>query len=267
MAFLDKAGLQTLTNKLVQGDAIKVASSRGNTVKNVIDNITRECSDVENPQTMALEDETGHFMIGKGKDIDVSGDVEAGKMAFGFKGSTLHNVADIDFTSRRDFSVSSSVDVEDGWLKAVSNGGYTNFFSKKFPCLKPSSQYTFILEIKEYSLKPKEGREREAGIMFSEGDYRDGDSLQYLFLSHEQLSEKNYFKILLRSNPDLTHKTGGMRSYLNMGYESDSGNIALRYMLLEGDWTNKEVPPFFTGIKSSFETEEERKIVHTGKNL
>ena len=55
MSFLDKNGLQVLTTKLVQGDAIKVASHRGHTVKNVIDNITRECENVATPNTMNLE--------------------------------------------------------------------------------------------------------------------------------------------------------------------------------------------------------------------
>ena len=91
MAFLDKNGLQTLTNKLVQGDAIKVASHRGHTVANVIDNITRECKNVATPNTMNLENRVNEFKVGKGRDVDVSGDVEEGKIEVELKGKTYQN--------------------------------------------------------------------------------------------------------------------------------------------------------------------------------
>ena len=83
MSFLDKNGLQVLTTKLVQGDAIKVASHRGHTVKNVIDNITRECENIATPNTMTLENRVSEFKVGKGRDVDVSGDVEEGKIEVG----------------------------------------------------------------------------------------------------------------------------------------------------------------------------------------
>ena len=41
MTYLDKNGLQAVTNKLVQGEAIKVVSSKGHNVKDVIDNIKK----------------------------------------------------------------------------------------------------------------------------------------------------------------------------------------------------------------------------------
>ena len=80
MGFLTKEGLQNLTNKLVQGDAIKVASHRGKNVKEVIDNIQRECENVALPNTMTLENRVSEFKVGNGRDVDVSGDVEEGKV-------------------------------------------------------------------------------------------------------------------------------------------------------------------------------------------
>ena len=71
MSFLDKNGLQVLTTKLVQGDAIKVASHRGHTVKNVIDNITRECENISTPNTMKIENRVNEFKIGQGRDVNV----------------------------------------------------------------------------------------------------------------------------------------------------------------------------------------------------
>ena len=92
MGFLTKEGLQNLTNKLVQGDAIKVASHRGKNVKEVIDNIQRECENVATPNTMTLENRVSEFKVGKGRDVDVSGDVEEGKIEVGLSGRTYQNL-------------------------------------------------------------------------------------------------------------------------------------------------------------------------------
>ena len=92
MGFLTKEGLQNLTNKLVQGDAIKVASHRGKNVKEVIDNIQRECESVAVPNTMTLENRVSEFKVGKGRDVDVSSDVEEGKVEVELQGKTYQNL-------------------------------------------------------------------------------------------------------------------------------------------------------------------------------
>ena len=92
MGFLTKEGLQNLTNKLVQGDAIKVASHRGKNVKEVIDNIQRECENVALPNTMTLENRVNEFKVGQGRDVDISGDVEEGKVEVELQGKTYQNL-------------------------------------------------------------------------------------------------------------------------------------------------------------------------------
>ena len=92
MGFLTKEGLQNLTNKLVQGDAIKVASHRGKNVKEVIDNIQRECENVALPNTMTLENRVNEFKVGQGRNVDVSGDVEEGKINVELQGKTYQNL-------------------------------------------------------------------------------------------------------------------------------------------------------------------------------
>ena len=92
MTYLDKNGLQAVTNKLVQGEAIKVVSHRGHTVKNVIDSITRECENISTPNTMNLENRINEFKVGKGRDVDVSGDIEEGKIEVELQGKTWQNV-------------------------------------------------------------------------------------------------------------------------------------------------------------------------------
>ena len=92
MGFLTKEGLQNLTNKLVQGDAIKVASHRGKNVKEVIDNIQRECENVALPNTVTLENRVNEFKVGQGRDVDISGDVEEGKVEVELQGKTYQNL-------------------------------------------------------------------------------------------------------------------------------------------------------------------------------
>lgn len=92
MGFLTKEGLQNLTNKLVQGDAIKVASHRGKNVKEIIDNIQRECENVALPNTMTLENRVSEFKVGQSRDVDVSGDIEEGKVNVELQGKTYQNL-------------------------------------------------------------------------------------------------------------------------------------------------------------------------------
>ena len=134
MSFLDKTGLQTLTNKLVQGDAIKVASHRGHTVKNVIDNIQRECDNVANPLEYKIENRVSDFKIGKGRDVDVSGDVENGYTEVELQGKSYQNLCPkhfIDYTSKSDY---------DGW-KFIERGNYL---------IKPNTQYTIIVNVESF---------------------------------------------------------------------------------------------------------------------
>ena len=63
MTYLDKNGLQAVTNKLVQGEAIKVVSSKGHNVKDVIDNIKNDCNDIKNPFSYKIENKVSNFHI------------------------------------------------------------------------------------------------------------------------------------------------------------------------------------------------------------
>lgn len=60
--------------------------------------------------------------------------------------------------------------------------------------------------------------------------------------------------------------------FFEMWRESTTGSITIDYiMVLEGDWTNKDVPKYFEGIKSFGEKNSEQKyaidILSSGKNL
>ena len=241
MSFLDKNGLQVLTNKLVQGDAIKVASHRGHTVKNVIDNITRECENISTPNTMNLENRINEFKVGKGRDVDVSGDVEEGKIEVELQGKTYQNL------------VEYIADYE-GYEK---NGSYysKNASRKLSFGLKPNTVYTRILDVKECF---------EPFWMYDSINNSDGTYRQYSYRIKQGLVINKF------TSSDL----GTINSYTfnpdqNVTNKENFNIVIGRMILLEGDYTQtpvEELPKYFEGIKSSFE-DGVVDVEVTGKNL
>lgn len=251
MSFLDKTGLQTLTNKLVQGDAIKVASHRGHTVKNVIDNIQRECDNVANPLEYKIENRVTDFKIGKGRDVDVSGDVENGCTEVELKGKTYQNlyIKDIFNGDISNWSAltSGQYSFSDGYLTLTANGGYVNAFEKISTLMvKPNTKYTAIFDIKENTLST----ERKNNFTLVSGT-TSAISDTSMFLPPKKTG---LYPVSFTTKSDLSACNVGLRSFIYTG--TMSGKITFNYILLEGDHTQtltEELPKYFIGIKSSFE--------------
>ena len=234
MAFLDKTGLQTLTNKLVQGDAIKVASHRGKNVKEVIDNIQRECENVALPNTMTLENRVNEFKIGQGRDVDVSRDVEEGKINVELQGKTWQNVV------HGKKSVQSNIfTIEDG--KYVFNNNATRSGGIVFSLIcKPNTTYTLIINFLECAL----------------GDntiYIDGHSVYLSTINKNLPKTKGTHAISFVTKDDVTDKKMKL-AILN----SSISKLVIdeNIIVLEGDYTQtpiEELPKYFEGIKSSLE--------------
>ena len=247
MTYLDKNGLQAVTNKLVQGEAIKVVSHRGHTVKNVIDSITRECENVATPNTMTLENRVSEFKVGKGRDVDVSGNVEEGKIEIELQGKTWQNVV------HGKKSVQNNIfTIEDG--KYVFNNNATSSGGIIFSLIcKPNTTYTLIINFLECAL----------------GDntiYIDGHPV-YLSATHKNLPKtKGTHAISFVTKDDVTDKR------LKLAISSSSTSklvIDENIIVLEGDYTQtpiEELPKYFESIKSSFENEVVEVEVR-GKNL
>lgn len=247
MAFLDKTGLQTLTNKLVQGDAIKVASHRGKNVKEVIDNIQRECENVALPNTMTLENRVNEFKIGQGRDVDVSGDVEEGKIEVELQGKTWQNVV------HGKKSVQSNIfTIENG--KYVFNNNATRSGGIVFSLIcKPNTTYTLIINFLECAL----------------GDntiYIDGHSVYLSTINKNLPKTKGTHAISFVTKDDVTDKK------MKLAILSSSTSklvIDENIIVLEGDHTQtpiEELPKYFEGIKSSFE-DGIVEVEVQGKNL
>lgn len=241
MSFLDKNGLQVLTNKLVQGDAIKVASHRGHTVKNVIDNITRECENIATPNTMTLENRVSEFKVGKGRDVDVSGDVEEGKVEVELKGKTYQNLIKENQSYTKDLVITN----------------HTGFLFPKYD-LKSNVTYTIMFSV---SNLVKDGNDRVYCIFRG-----NNDSNVFIQFDAFYVEKNGVFAQKFTLANGLKNFLIGVSGSSNKNNPSFTiGDI----MILEGDYTQtpvEELPKYFEGIKSSFE-DGVVDVEVTGKNL
>ena len=247
MTYLDKNGLQAVTNKLVQGEAIKVVSHRGHTVKNVIDSITRECKNISTPNTMNLENRINEFKIGKGRDVDVSEDVEEGKVEVELKGKTWQNLV-------KNYWTMGKVEVDDKYITASpSYGQYIGMGGGFVYNLKQGVQYTFIVNVIENTLE---------------------DSFEFTLTQDD--SWKNGLTIKGGQTGTIVRKITANADAIS-GYKIQTSNknhsgtlkFEKNFLLLEGDYTQtsiEELPKYFEGIKNSFE-DGIVDIKVTGKNL
>lgn len=229
MAFLDKTGLQALTNKLVQGDAIKVASSKGTTIKEVIDNIQRECESVALPNNMTLENRVNQFVVGQSRDMDVSRDIEEGLSKIQLQGKTYQNL--ITFKSK------------------TYNDDYPRVYFKRNIDLKPNTTYTFIT--------PNFDSSKNAMYIGFNG------SKQLLGY------QKKYIGTFTTSADMKNVESGIYFFYNGKDKQDFVRACPTTHMLLEGDYSQiptEELPQYFEGIKSSFE-DKVANITVQGKNF
>ena len=258
MAFLDKTGLQNLTNKLVQGDAIKVASHRGKNVKEVIDNIQRECENVALPNTMTLENRISKFKVGQGRDVDVSGDVEEGKIEVELQGKTYQNL--LGTLKGTPSGINATNTVIDNGNKTITitrsvepvNTHVGVYFDLNKSCLKENQTYTIIINVIENTLPN--------GMYLVDSSYTG-------FTPSKTISSNQTG--IIRCSATYTG-TGANRWWIWTLIDTKFGKVTFSYpILLEGDYTQtpiEELPKYFEGIKSSFE-EGIVAVEVTGKNL
>lgn len=258
MGFLTKEGLQNLTSKLVQGDAIKVASHRGKNVKEVIDNIQRECENVALPNTMILENRVNEFKIGQGRDVDVSGDVEEGKIEVELKGKTWQNV--VPKMANGYVLSGSHSKIEDGIVYIKTNGKdhmQKYWTGSGIQLIKPNTTYTVISYIYEnYLDRDFHMINNYAGkggdLALTSAVVSRGYTGIYIgtFRTRESFEDAKRLGFLVSSNTNGT-------VVFSVPY------------IFEGDYTQtpvEELPKYFDGIKSSFE-DGVVDVEVAGKNL
>ncbi|NFH83219.1 hypothetical protein FDA28_07285, partial [Clostridium botulinum] len=154
----------------------------------------------------------------------------------------------------------------------------TGYFEKTFPTTTNLTFYNFFLQKSEMLAKPDttytvvvdfESVINEGQIQFG----RTADSLDNNYFTTSETIPVNsigrkIFKLTTKN--DFANTKVAMRNFCNIGTDNTTakGTLKFRYMVLEGDWTGKEIPPYFEGIKSVGELEGNKiSILTCGGNL
>ena len=169
----------------------------------------------------------------------------------------INNISHVKFNTIDDFvDIDTTItSFEDGYIVVNSETPATDYihaYTKPFSLVKPNTVYTAIIDVLENTLS--------LDYIFSQpGDGQfDGTML---------LTKKVTGRILkkMTSNRDVTNVTCGLNSYY---FEGCTGKIKFRYSILEGDWTNKEIPSSITRIESVGDKENNKiSILSISKNL
>lgn len=151
-----------------------------------------------------------------------------------------------------------SVDYSNGNITINFNSTtyYNMFSSPENLIVKPNTKYTAILKIISNSAS-------------SQVDLFCGNTIenaQSKFETQCILRDVNVgeYKILLETKDDFSNCQFGDRSFL--ASNSPDGTMVVQYYIIEGDWTNKEIPTYFKGLSCVGE-KEPISISAIGKNI
>lgn len=184
------------------------------------------------------------------------------------EGNTMVNM--VKSYNTNDFVYSNAIMQSDGYFK-IQYGRDVNA-SYVRPKLgihtyKPNTQYTVIVDIKENTCGKKLGM---SAIQSAIQTLSPRDFQNTLGISTSLITTRSDINIDDKGNPTRYDLYFGI-------WEEDGGDlskhITFRYWILEGDWRNKELPPYFTGLQSSFEEKVndegkyEIEILSKNKNL
>lgn len=268
MTYLDKNGLQAVTNKLVQGEAIKVVSSKGHNVKDVIDNIKDDCNDVKNPFSYKIENKVSNFRVGKGKDINITREIKEYNTELEFKGKTYQNLTSrgMSFKVQNFEGIFVQEDGPDSLLVTRISDDYQGWLyacnmKLKRALIKPNTKYTLI-----FKLDANKNITMPVSI-------RDGNAVNPITNQVNAVNVcSNIYVATLTTVSDFTDLGIHQVIYFHGTYPRATGDWCRYYhdiILLEGDYSNtsiEEFPKYFEGIKSSFE-EGIVDVEVKGKNL
>ena len=165
------------------------------------------------------------------------------------KGRTLQN-----FKADVKNEVSKWVDNGDNYSLNLPNGsGQSNILYGLTQELKADCKYTVVVDLISYS---------EGYLHFC---FMDNEGNKLASTTEEVADSKGLKKFVFTINNTIKAKTLRIlpRANVNNVY-----SISKNILILEGDWTNKEIPSYFEGIKSFGESEGNKiSILSVGKNL
>ena len=181
------------------------------------------------------------------------------------KGRTLQNVFPSDATK---LSISSG-SISGGLItiNAQSNT-YGNMWDVKNPLYKTNTKYSVIIDILENTLVKRETTPPNQDYLFIGKSGNQNDSV---FSGARSLiigdGSKGRYVVPLETVSDFSTMTNNYGARIFLSNVFTSGQLKLKIMILEGDWTNKPIPQYFEGIKSFGQQEDKISILSSGKNL
>lgn len=262
---LDKTGLQHYANKMVLAENRKVGSKPLPTALNDIDTAIDKMKTLFDQEygtalDMKLENTKNVFSIGTESNLDKRNEVENSFTDIEIKGDTLVNL----FKNVTHLPTSNVETVFDGNKITYSKKtDYTGNIYPEFICgtvpsqeLKTNTVYTLIFE-SEHEIE-------SFGIAFQLADGNITNS------SQKRIVKGRNFLVFTspESFDNYTFKSFYLRVF--NGLPTDTTYVIKNLIFLEGDYTNKSFPQYFTSLKSVGEKEDKNhkiSISSIGKNI
>lgn len=245
MPNLDTSGYNNVTlTQGIDGGKVDVALE-GNTMVNVCDQ--------EDPVAI-----TKSYTVETGNHIALQGEYD-GKCRPNVYGNTLVNILPKFSTSSKNYVGTNSYNVdEEGYATVNGVGHWIKPFcttKTKNSFIKYDTIYTIICDVKENTLTRTNTNKNtvfdicsnnvaEAFIKSINGEYS------------YQIGEtgRKIVTVQTKTESEITLNVDNVYFPRTQVYNIvDSGYIKYRLIVLEGDYTNKPIPDYFTGMKSSFE--------------
>lgn len=249
MGFLNSDSLPYLVEKLTDGANIKIAgNNKGDRVSTVVSKISEKAKDVTKATFQKVTNTSTTFRTGTGN-VDVSATMEEGFSNIGIKGNTLVNIIDSWSNKNKSWLIN---DVENKTLTITAtpekDTNHQNLVLGS-ALFKPSTVYTVFFIVLENTLD---------NVFCYLDHYKDYASANYVTLSSKEVG---LIKRKFTTKSDLSAINSKYNFYVSGA--CTKGYIKLTYpAILEGDWSNKEIPEYFTGLKS---VGEENTSIDTNK--
>jgi len=173
-----------------------------------------------------------------------------GQVSVGMKGLTYTNLLGEGFSNPDNWYALHAIALDNGYARFVASGDYRNAWLRKdFISLKPNTVYTIFAEVRKNTINST----------FFISNINESDS----FGTQTRIygGEVGIFKFVLTTKESLTNTHYPLRMYLSNA--STEGEIELRIMLLEGDYTNEHI----IYINNTKSTVSAIRLKSVGKNL
>lgn len=183
----------------------------------------------------------------QGSSISANDTLEGRTEGMRIGGRTLRNL----FSGKvKDIYTPSSIRQEENGYVTLLQRRYGDCIHTDTSLYKPNTKYTLIIDVKENTL------DVECSLINDKRTVYVVDNSPTI-KARETGVTKHTFTTINDFSQTLGNNKWGFYLQYNQAEKEHKGNITLRFILLEGDWTDKPIPQYFEGLKSFGEAEKE----------